>query len=131
MEQTSNECVARALYQALDGRRTHAVAAFLDGVSLLHVAGRSGLAGHYQGREAILGLLCRMGELTEGSLRYGESSMTVDAAGAVVLQGRVAAGRRGRQLDTAAMITLTIADSVLREIRLAYRDQSGFDDFWS
>ena len=131
MEQTSDEHIARALYQALDGQRTHALAAFLDDASLLHVSGESGLAGDYQGQEAILGLLRRMGELTGGTLRYGESSMTADAGGAVVLQGRVAAGRRGRRLKATARIAVTLEDGVLREIRLAYLDQSAFDGFWS
>jgi len=131
MEQASDERIARALYQALDGRHTHALAPFLGDASLLHVSGGSGLAGDYQGQEAILGLLHRMEELTGGTLRYGESGLTVDAGGAVVLQGRVAAGRRGRRLKATARIAVTLEDGVLREIRLAYLDQSAFDGFWS
>ena len=131
MEQTSDAHIAQALYEALDGRHAPAVAAFLDDASLLHVSGRSGLAGDYQGREAILGLLGRLRELTGGTLRYDSPSSAAEAGGTIVLLGRAAAVRRGKRLDTAVRISVAIRGRTLREIWIAHLDRSGFDDFWS
>ena len=55
-----------------------AVAAFLDEESLLHVPGKSGLAGPYQGPEAILGLRHRMASLTAHTLRYSDFRVLAD-----------------------------------------------------
>ena len=45
---------AQALWDALVHDRVAAAEAVLDDASLLHIPGRSGLAGQYQGGEAIL-----------------------------------------------------------------------------
>ena len=49
--------MAQALYDALVGKDVLADEVVVDEASLLQVPGRSGLAGQYQGGEAILGLL--------------------------------------------------------------------------
>jgi len=131
MDQLVGEHVARAMYEAIDGKHVAAVAAYLDDASLLHVSGDSGLAGDYQGRDAILGLLGRMAELTGGTLRCGVSSSMVRSGGTVILQGPVLAAREGRTLETVVKVAVTVAGGHLREIWLNHLGQSAFDDFWS
>ena len=131
MDQLADADVARAMYGALDGKHAAAVAVFLDDASMLHVSGDSGLAGDYQGRDAILALLGRMAELTGGTLRCGVSSSVVRPGDTVVLQGPVLAEREGRTLDTVVNVAVTVAGRLLREIWLDHVDQPAFDDFWS
>ena len=70
MTRRSGADAVRALCRALDGRDVGPLAAWLDDASVLRVPGFSGLAGDYQGREAIVGLLRRMAAATDGTLRF-------------------------------------------------------------
>jgi len=131
MNATPGEVVARRLYAALDGRDSGRLVAVVDDASVLHVAGGSGLAGDYQGREAIAGLLRHTAELAGGSLRYGAARSEIDTSGRSVLVGRASANRRGRRLDTEVRIAACIDDGVVREAWVSYLDQAECDRFWS
>ena len=131
MRAASERHVALALYDALDGRDTTAVAIVLDEASVLHVSGGSGLAGDYQGGEAIVGLLGRMADLTEGTLRHSTAHPASEMHGAIVLRGRASGSRRGRFLDTDVEVTVTVRGGIVREAWVSCLDQAGCDDFWS
>ena len=131
MKPAAGDTIARRLYAALDGRDATAVAAVLDDASVLHLAGASGLAGDYQGGEAIIGLLRRMAELTGGSLRYGAARPVADARGRAVLMGRTSAIRRDRRLDTDVTIAVTVGGGVVREAWVFCLDQAACDGFWA
>ena len=131
MGQTGGSAIPRKTYQALDGRHTPALAAQLDGASLLHVSGRSGLAGDFQGREAIVGLLETMAEETGGTPHCAPVSSVAAKGEATVLLGRLSGTRRGRHLDAVVQLTVTDDDGILREARVDWPDQSRYDGFWS
>jgi ketosteroid isomerase-like protein len=131
MEPIPSEVIARRLYAALDGRDRAALAGLVDDASVLHVAGTSGLAGDYQGEEAMAGLLYRMAELARCSLRYGAARLAADAPGGSVLVGRASATRRGRRLDSDVEVTARIDGGVVREAWLSFVDQAACDRFWA
>jgi len=131
MESIPRDVVVRRLYAALDGRDTTALTALFDEASVLHLAGASGLAGDYQGAEAIAGLLRLMADLTGGSLHYGAAQSANDRHGRVVFQGRAIAERRGRRLITAVRIVATVEGGVVSEATVSYEDQPLADAFWS
>lgn len=131
MGHTGGSAIARTMYQALDGRHTPALAAQLDEASLLHLSGRSGLAGDFQGRKAVVGLLETMAEETGGTFHCAPVISVTREDRATVLLGRVSATRRGRHLDVVVRLAVTIGGGVLREAWLDWLEQSEVDEFWS
>ncbi len=131
MTQQEEARIAQAVYQALDGQNFAAAVALLDDSSMLHVPGRSGLAGDYQGREAILGLLEQTANLTRGSLRLSPAQIADSAGPPAAVRGRAEAWRQGRRLDTDIEIAVSIGDGVVREIWISHDNQSHVDEFWS
>lgn len=129
--QTGGDAVALALYQALGGRRAPALAALLDWTSLLHVSGRSGMAGDFQGRDVILGLLATMAAETEGTLRCAAVGSVSRRDEATLLVGRVIGHRGGRHLEVEVRLTVTLGEGMLREAWLVWVGQSEVDEFWS
>jgi hypothetical protein len=119
-----------ALTGALTGSGPTAAASHLDDQTLLHIAGASGLAGDYVGREAICALLERMSATTGGTLRFEVLSATVGRVGHVRFCGTVSGGRGDRSLATAATLETTISDACIREIRLSCADEPAWDTFW-
>lgn len=123
--------IARAVFRALDGRHAKAAAALFDDASVLRVPGRSGLAGDYQGRDAIVGLLGEMADLTRGTLRFTAGRVTRSAHGSAAVGGRAEAVRRSRRLDAGIEVVVTIDGGLAREISITHDDQAHVDEFWS
>lgn len=131
MAQKSDAGESLALCSAFLAGEDAAAAAVLDDGSLLHVPGRSGLAGEYQGREAILGLRRRMVELTEGTLRFSPPKVITGDDPAIFLLTRAHASREGKRLDTDVMHVVTSRDCRLREMWIFHPNQCHVDGFWS
>ena len=105
--------------------------ALLDDGSLLQVAGRSGLAGEYQGEEAILGLFERIGQLTGDTYKFSPSRVLTSDDRAIVMCGRSSANRRGKSLEADAIHVFSLRDNRVREIWMFHQNQSQVDDFWT
>lgn len=131
MGEVGPDAVARAVCPALDGRHAVDVASHRGEGSVLHVAGRSGLAGDYQGRDPILGLLACMADLSGGTLSYGTPETVSEARGQLVMAGRIRPARGRRSLDTEALLTIDVDTSMLLEAWLRNPEQAVFDRFWS
>jgi ketosteroid isomerase-like protein len=96
------------------------------------VAGGSGLAGTYEGREAILDFFHRTQELTDGT--YGaELRWELDDGERQVIYYR-ARGRRqdGREIDLdQALVCRLDEEGLWVEVRALPYDQAVFDAFWA
>lgn len=121
----------QALCDVLAGEGEAAAEAVLDDASLLHMPGRSGLAGQYQGGDAILGLLRRMAELTDGSIRFSPSAVLTANDKAIVMHGRTNATRRGKRLDTDEVHVLSLRAGKVQEMWIYHQNQDQVDDFWT
>lgn len=102
----------------------------LEDASLLHVPGSSGVAGTYQGREAILRLLQRMTDLTAGTLRFVPTRTFTTDDQMIVVCGHASATRQTKQLNTGTAYVVLLREGRIREMWLAHQDQADFDDFW-
>jgi hypothetical protein len=122
---------AQALCDVLAGEDAAAAEAVLDEASLLHMPGSSGLAGQYQGGEAILGLLRRMAELTDGTIRFSPSAVLTANDQAIVTHGRTNATRRGKRLDTDEVHVLSLRNGKVREMWIYHQNQDYVDEFWT
>jgi ketosteroid isomerase-like protein len=96
------------------------------------VAGESGMAGTYAGRDAILDFFRRTQELTDGTYAV-EPYWELDDGERHVAYCR-ARGRRpdGRELDLdQALVCRLDADGRWLEVRALPYDQAVFDAFWA
>ena len=131
MAQKADVHMAHAWYDAFLGTDVPAVEEVLDEASLLHLPGRSGLAGEYQGEEAILGLLERMVQLTDGTLQFRSSGVITADGQTIVLCGQTHATRGGKELDTEEVHVLSLRDGKIRELWIFHQNQDQVDEFWS
>ena len=123
--------VIDAMASVLDGRHVGTVDVLVDERTLLHVSGRSGLGGDYQGRDAISGLFERMARACDRTLRFETICTSTDGDHDVRLHGRVRAARLGRSLETSAMLEAALAGHIIREAWLSCADQAAWDAFWA
>ncbi len=131
MERSGVGSVVDALTHALGGGGTGAIAAYLDADTLLHMPGGSGLAGDYQGPDAICGLLDRMLEASHGTLRFETVCTTAGSTGDVRLCGRLLGRRDRRSLHTTATLEAHVAGDTIREAWLTCSDEPTWDTFWA
>lgn len=131
MERATFGPIVEAVIAALGGSGSSAIAGHLDEETLLHMPGGSGLAGDYQGREAICGLMDRLATNTRGTLRFETVCTGARGRDHVWLQGRICGYRLEHSLQTSASLEVTVADDSVREVWLACSDQVAWDDFWS
>ena len=123
--------VVSVMAAMMDGRQADAVGALVDERTLLHVSGTNGLAGDYQGRDAICSLFVRMATVCDGTLRFETTCTSTDGDHEVRLHGQVRAARQGRSLDACATLETELNGHVIREAWLSCADQRAWDAFWA
>jgi ketosteroid isomerase-like protein len=116
---------------ALAAKDLQAVAPALDDASVLHLPGRSGLAGRYQGSDAIVGVLTRMALLTNGTLETSPERVLAATDHTIVVLGRAGGEREGRRLQADAVYILTFRGDTVRDIWVFYENQAHVDAFWA
>lgn len=119
------------LCRALAGASGRTARQLLDDETLLHVPGRSGLAGQYQGQEAILGLLGRMTELTDETLRFTPTATLTADDQMIVVCGRSSASRQRKRLNTDTAYVVLWRNDRVGEMWIVHQDQSQFNSFWT
>jgi ketosteroid isomerase-like protein len=97
---------------------------------VVHVPGRSALAGDHRGRDAILAYNQRIFELSGGTYENEVHEILATDEHIVVLQ-RNRARRGQRTLDINEALVLHARDGRILEVWELYTDQNQFDDFWS
>lgn len=130
MAQAEVDGVVDAVVQALAGADAKGLRDRLDTDTMLHMPGSSGLAGDYQGREAIMGLLERMTAASDGTLGFTTEAVGAGPSGGLRLSGVVRGRRLGCALSLATSIDIDVVDGVIREARLSCEDQTTWDAFW-
>jgi ketosteroid isomerase-like protein len=95
-----------------------------------HVAGRSQVAGDYEGVGAVLGLFARLFELSGGTLTVELHDVVANDDHGVALFA-LRAERNGRTLDDNEILTAhPTADGKAAEVWTVTNDPYGFDEFW-
>jgi ketosteroid isomerase-like protein len=119
-------------HQAFMENDGEALAGLLAEDARWYIAGKSVLAGEHAGRNAIVGLVSRMHELTGGTLRpFREDSHDVIASPHhIVLANRFLAERGGKQLDSHEAIFVHTKDGKITSLLHYFYDQYAFDEFW-
>jgi uncharacterized protein len=95
-----------------------------------HVAGRSQVAGDYEGVGAVLGLFARLFELSGGTLSLELHDVVAGDEHTVALFA-IRAEREGRKLDeNEILIGHITADGKAAEIWTVASNAYAFDEFW-
>jgi uncharacterized protein len=95
-----------------------------------HVAGRSQVAGDYEGVGAVLGLFARLFELSGGTLSLEVHDVLANDDHAVALFA-IRAERDGRKLDDNEILTAHITpDGKAAEVWTVASNAYVFDEFW-
>ena len=108
---------ANVLLDLLAGGSSPDAQAGIDPACLLHVPGRSGLSGTFQGADAIAGL-------PHPALPSPPQRM-------VVVTGHQRASRGERTLDADVAYVARLSQGRICEVWISYEDQSQFDEFWA
>jgi ketosteroid isomerase-like protein len=106
------------LADAEDGLAEHAT---------LHVPGRTGLAGPYRGRAAILGFVDKLAAVSDGSFRFRAEHVLVDRDLVMVL-GHASCRPRAGARHAPVVLALTVATGRVIDIRVFHHDQPSLDE---
>lgn len=124
-----NEDLLRGGYEAFGRGDIDAVAGLMADDIVWHVAGRSQLAGHYTGKDAVRGWLMKNLELSGGTLRVEPHDILADDDHGVALL-RITAEREGRSLDDRTVQVFHLEGQKLAEAWLHPGDLHATDEFW-
>jgi uncharacterized protein len=122
--------IAERLLAALERGDPGRVAEALAADAILHVPGRTGLSGPYQGQEAILGLLRRLAQLSQGTFRFHGDRVLTDGELAIVI-GRVGWDRQAGHRMVPAILEVTIQREEVVQLRVFHDDQPAVDQLCS
>jgi uncharacterized protein len=95
------------------------------------IPGASSLAGTYEGREEIIGVLRRTAELTGGTYRVELLWVVADDEHIAAVYRARGEREGGRTLDIEQTLLIELRDGLWAEIRAQPLDQAAFDAFWS
>jgi len=122
--------IAERLLAALEQGDPGRIAETLAADAILHVPGRTGLSGPYQGQEAILGFLRRLAWLSQGTFRFHGDRVLADGELAIVI-GRVCWDRQAGHRTVPAILELTIQREEVVQLRVFHDDQPTVDQLCS
>ena len=133
MPEAPDAALVERFHQALVSNDATALSELLADDVEWHMSGRSRFAGGHKGREAVIGFVREMHELTGGTFRpLRPDSHDVCSSGYhTVLMDRFLASRDGKELDThVAFVVVAEAGKVTLLLPYFY-DQYAWDEFWS
>lgn len=131
MVEHPNATLVRALFDAFARRDLAAILAVVPEDVVWHFPGRRGrIAGTHRGRDAVLGFLASVQDLTSGTFHLDLGDVTASDTHAVALfRGR--GTRAGRQLDNPTSLVIRIERGRIAEVREFVWDLYHVDEFWS
>ena|SRR5437867_4409259 len=125
-----NIAIVRRFYVAFIARDTARIWEFAGQDLALHVSGRSRWTGDYRGREEILGLFYRVGQMAGRSVRLTIHDV-VGGEQHVVGLHKATAALPGKALDLNGTAVCHVDAGKISEIWLGWQSQRTFDEFWS
>ena len=131
MGSINNAEVVRRGYDAFNRADTATLAEIMDGNASWHTPGRSPIAGHYQGRDAVLAQFGRYGGDTGGTFKTELKQLFTSPDGRVIGFNHNSAERNGKRLDTDCCIVFEVEDGRIISGREHFYDLNNWDEFWS
>lgn len=124
-----NERLVRDVYEAQSRGDMDAYLGFLTDDFVLHIPGRSRIAGDYRGKDEVRRHFREVAELTGGTFRTNVHDVVAGADHAVGLI-EASGERGGKTADLPRVHLWHVPGAKLSELWLHPTDQYVFDDFW-
>jgi uncharacterized protein len=131
MGSIDNAEVVRRGYDAFNRADIATLAEIMDENASWHTPGRSPIAGHYQGRDAVFAQLGRYGGDTDGTFKAELKQVFTSPDGRVIGLHHNSAERNGKRLDTDCCIVFEVEDGRMVSGREHFYDLDNWDEFWS
>ena len=131
MAEHPNQTLMRRLYELFSQGDVEGFLGLLADDVIWHVPGRCPIAGEYKGREAVVGYLTAIDELSGGTYQISEVHDIVANDDHVVGLHHSVATRPGKTYDFNETVVLHIRDGSVTEVWEVYGDQYEIDEFWS
>jgi ketosteroid isomerase-like protein len=125
-----NTGVVEEVYDALAGGDLDRLGSLLSPDVTILMPGRSPLAGRYEGRDAVFGVLGVMQATAGGTDRAELRELYANDAQVVAVHHGTAT-RGDRTLDADAALVFEVAGDVVTAITVHQQRQDGWDDFFS
>jgi hypothetical protein len=130
MAEHPNVALLRRGYEAFSKGDMATIAALFSEDAVYHVPGSHLLSGDHRGRDAVLGVLAKLGELSGGTLSIDvHEVLATDDHGVVLHWER--ASRQGKQLDSLETVVYHLRGGKITEMWSFFYDQRTEDEFWS
>ncbi len=130
MEEHPNVALWREAEQAFSRGDMTTVQRFWSGDVVYHFAGDNPLAGDHKGKDAVLAVFAKMGELTEGTLHIEVHDVLANDDHVVALV-RLSASRKGKQQTWNGINVYHVQNGKIAEVWIHSTDQQIVDRFLS
>jgi ketosteroid isomerase-like protein len=130
MAEDAYKSLVRRTYQDFESGDLDLLGVVMAEDVVWHEPGRSSLAGHYKGPEAVLGFLGQLKARSGGTFKIEVLDVLSEPERAVVLQ-RDTATRKGKALDVIAAVEFEIHHGKITEVTVYQADTYQFDEFWA
>lgn len=131
MAEHPNETLARRLYELFTQGDVEGFLELLADDVFWHVPGRCPIAGDYKGRQAVLGYVSTIDELSGGTYRISEVHDVIANDDHVVGLHHSVATRPGKRYDYNETIIMHVREGRVTEVWEVYADLYEIDEFWS
>jgi ketosteroid isomerase-like protein len=128
--ETQNIAVVRRGYEAFAKGDIETLKALFTADANWHALRVGVLPGNYRGVQAILGFFGQLAQETEGTMRVEPVTMAASGDSVFVFQ-RITGTRKGKTLDTQAVLFFTVANGVVTEVKEFPADYPAYSHFWS
>ncbi|WP_431959572.1 nuclear transport factor 2 family protein [Actinacidiphila sp. bgisy160] len=119
------------VYAAFTRGDMDTLAGLLAGDAAHHTPGDHPLAGHYKGRDEIIGYYRRLAEETDGSMRVQLRQVLIDGRGHAMSLHHFTAQRGGAYLDQPGGIVFRIVGDRITDLDECVGDLEAINRFWS
>jgi hypothetical protein len=131
MAEHPNATLVRRAYELFSNGDADGFLELLADDVMWHVPGRCPLAGDYKGRQAVLGYVSSIDELSGGTYQISELHDVVANDAHVVGLHHSVATRPGKTYDHNEIVIFHVRDGRITEVWEAYGDLYEIDEFWS
>ena len=128
MNEHPNATLVRQWFAALGGQDIEAAFALMSDEAVLHISGRGGFAGDFEGKDSIIAYLNRFGNAID-SITDDLHSVLADDEHAVALNNSTVT-RGDQTLNENNIWVYHVAGGQITEAWLSFRDQYKNDEFF-
>jgi ketosteroid isomerase-like protein len=132
MADTPNQALVRRGYEAFNAADIDTLGPMFADDAIHVIPGDNQISGEHQGRDTVLGVYGRIGELTAGNFTADLTSLEDLGDGRVRATHRHRGSRPdGRTVDIEEQIVFTIQDGKFARLESSFADTAAEDAFWA